>query len=214
MTVPVAADQAPAASASRLPVLLASGAALIVVVLVVSRLLAGGGGGEEAATPTTVAAPTPAAVPTTPPPPPGGPEPAETFEVFTTKNPFVPLRVAAPPGGAASPAGAPGTTAAPTSAPALTDGGGGQRGATKEAGARAGATEPQRGERVAVLDVFTEQGRTVANVKVNDTVHKVRVGEVFSGRFKVVSLSQVDGCGRFRLGDDRFRLCKGEQARK
>ncbi|MDP9072501.1 MAG: hypothetical protein M3N68_14700, partial [Actinomycetota bacterium] len=168
--------------------------------------------GEEVATPTTVTAPPAAPVPTTPPAAPGGPPPAETFEVFTTKNPFVPLRTAAPPGGAASPSSAPGTAAA--TAPAPPAGGSGQRGGTKDAGAGSGPTEPRRGERVALLDVFVENGRTMANVKVNDTVHKVGAGDVFAGRFKVISLSPADGCGRFLLGDDRFRLCKGREARK
>lgn len=64
------------------------------------------------------------------------------------------------------------------------------------------------------MDVFVEGGRTVAQVRVNDTVHKVSSGQVFASRFKVVSLSQADRCGRFVFGDDPFRLCKGEQTLK
>ncbi|MDP8992064.1 MAG: hypothetical protein M3N31_03280, partial [Actinomycetota bacterium] len=64
------------------------------------------------------------------------------------------------------------------------------------------------------LDVFAERGRTMANVRVNDTVHKVAPGQAFAGNFKVVSLSQAERCGRFLFGDDSFRLCEGDQALK
>ena len=67
---------------------------------------------------------------------------------------------------------------------------------------------------MAVLDVFAEGGRTMANVRVNDTVHKVAAGQTFAGNFKVVSLSLGDRCGRFLFGDDSFRLCKGEETLK
>jgi len=67
---------------------------------------------------------------------------------------------------------------------------------------------------VALLDVFAERGRTVANVRVNDTVHKVAPGQVFATNFKAVSLSQGDRCGRFLFGDDAFPLCKGEEVTK
>ncbi len=67
---------------------------------------------------------------------------------------------------------------------------------------------------MALQDVFTEGGRAKANVRVNDTVHKVSAGQVFAGNFKVVSLSQSDRCGRFLFGDDSFRLCKGEEVLK
>ncbi|HSH59582.1 MAG TPA: hypothetical protein VK988_08075, partial [Acidimicrobiales bacterium] len=72
----------------------------------------------------------------------------------------------------------------------------------------------RRGARVALQDVFAEGGRVKANVRVNDTVYKVAAGEVFATNFKVVSLSQGDKCGRFVLGDDPFRLCKGEELLK
>ena len=67
---------------------------------------------------------------------------------------------------------------------------------------------------MALQDVFVEGGRVKANVRVNDTVHKVAAGEVFATSFKVVSLSQGDRCGRFLFADDPFRLCKGEELLK
>ena len=196
MTEPTAAT--PGDPRRRLLVLVASGVALLVLLLLVLRLVAGGG--EETPTATTVPVPRPpaGAVTTTTTPAPG---PAETFEVFTTKNPFLPLR--SPAGGAAPPAaGAP--------APGGATGGGGT--AARPGGGAGGATEPSRGARVALQDVFTEGGRTRANVRVNDTVHKVSEGQVFAGNLKVVSLSQSDRCGRFLFGDDSFRLCKARRS--
>ncbi len=67
---------------------------------------------------------------------------------------------------------------------------------------------------MALQDVFVEGGRVKANVRVNDTVHRVAAGEVFASNFKVVSLSQSDRCGRFLFGDDPIRLCRGEELLK
>ncbi|MDQ3570969.1 MAG: hypothetical protein M3396_10215, partial [Actinomycetota bacterium] len=93
--------------------------------------------------------------------------------------------------------------------------GGGGTGAGRTPGGGGGAgTEPRRGSRVALQDVFMEGGRVKANVRVNDTVHKVAAGEVFATNFKAVSLSQADRCGRFLFGDDSFRLCRGEEILK
>jgi hypothetical protein len=76
------------------------------------------------------------------------------------------------------------------------------------------ATEPGRSTRVALLDVFAENGRTVANVRVNDTVSKVAAGDTFATNFKAVSLDPAQRCGRFLFGDDQFRICKGEEVLK
>ncbi|MGH9153173.1 MAG: hypothetical protein ACRD03_12415, partial [Acidimicrobiales bacterium] len=76
------------------------------------------------------------------------------------------------------------------------------------------ATEPVRTTRVALLDVFTEGDRVVANVRVNDTVSKVGAGDPFANNFKVVSLDEATRCGRFLYGDDQFRMCRGEELLK
>ncbi len=214
MTAPAAAEPAPAAP-NRLPLILGVGVAAILALLILSRL--GGGGGDGAAPAPSVTVP-PSSVPatTTPAPPP----PAETFEVFTSKNPFKPLRSTA---SATASSGSSTTRSGSTSAAAgsgstagssATGNGTSASSTGTSTGTGSGGTEPGRGERVSLLDVFTDKGRTVANVKVNDTVHKVAVGEVFATSFKVVSLSQSDGCGRFLFGDDQFRLCEGEEVLK
>lgn len=67
---------------------------------------------------------------------------------------------------------------------------------------------------MALQDVFADSGKTVANVRVNDTVHRVSAGQTFATNFKAVSLSASDRCGRFLFGDDSFQLCKGEEILK
>ena len=67
-------------------------------------------------------------------------------------------------------------------------------------------------QRVALLEIFTDtDGRIVANVRVNDTVYKVGEGDRFAGSYQVVSLTLDSGCGQFLFGDDRFRMCEGEE---
>ena len=63
------------------------------------------------------------------------------------------------------------------------------------------------------MNVYQSGGRTVADVRVNDTVFsKLAPGDVFDGNFKVVSLQ--GSCGSFLFGDERFSLCKGEEVLK
>lgn len=227
MTEPVE----PAVTAqNRLPLLIGAGVGTVALILVLTQVLGGDDDPDDAAPPVTPppGATTPVPVTPTSLPPSGGP--AETFEVFSTKNPFVPLRSSVTGG---SGAGGPTTGGSAATGGAATTGTGGTTtggattagtGGTTTGGTAApgtggtatgtGGTEPRRGARVALLDVFTEGGETVANVRVNDTVHKVSEGEVFATSFKVVSLSQADRCGRFVFGDDSFRLCRNEETLK
>ena len=193
--------------------------AVLILVFLATRLL---GGGDAPETPTSGTTTVPRGGPPTTARGggAGGPAPTETFEVFSTKNPFLPLRGPATGAGAGAPAGgagAPATTGG-TAGPAPSGPGGarpGTGGGAPSPGAPGGqGQEPRRGERVALMDVFAERGRTVAQVRVNDTVHKVGAGDAFATRFKVVSLSQAERCGRFLFGDDAFRLCRGEAALK
>lgn len=216
MTEPLGAAPAPAGAPNRLPIILGIGLGVLLLVFVATRFIGGGGGGDETTTTTTALGGEAAPAPTTTTTAPAGP-PAETFEVFSTKNPFVPLRtLGGGPGGAPAPAGTGATGTGGTAGTGATTGGGTGTGTgTTPRRATGGvATEPGRTTRVALLDVFAEDGRTVANVRVGDTVHKVGEGDVFATNFKVVSLSQGDRCGRFLFGDDEFRLCRGEETVK
>jgi hypothetical protein len=171
----------------------------------------GGGGGDDAAIDDEgITGPPPTQAPPTTTPT----DDAETFEFISQKNPFTPL--AGPTAGGTTGGGTTGTTA-PTGG---TGTGGTGTGTTGTGGTGTGTTggtgdvEPQVAQRIALLDVFSEGGQTKANVRVNSTVHEVAVGETFAGRYKVLSLSQSEECGRFLFGDDAFRLCRGEQAVK
>jgi hypothetical protein len=225
MTEPVPASAAPK---SRLPVLLAIGAAAVLALLLVNVLGGGDDGGDESAVTTTTirtfVTTTTAVAP--------GAAPTETFEVFSTKNPFLPLRstgaATGTTGGTGTSTGGTGTGGTATGGTGSTAttirggggttattirGGGGTTATTTRTGG-SGSVEPRRSDRVALLDVFAENGRVVANVRVNDTVHKVTDGETFAGNYRVLSLSQADDCGRFMFGDDTFRLCRGEETLK
>jgi hypothetical protein len=66
---------------------------------------------------------------------------------------------------------------------------------------------------VALLDIYQLGGATVADVRVNSTVYtQLAPGEQFADSYKVVSLEGT--CGSFLFGDERFRLCKGEEVLK
>lgn len=168
----------------------------VVLVAVLATTLLGGGGETPAPAPPRVAAP--AATTTTTGVAPGE-RPAETFEVFATKNPFTPL-VGTTPAGATTttvPTGPGGTaTTAPPGATTTTAG-----------------VEPRRAQRVALLDIFTDAGQRLATVRVNDTVYeRLKPGDTFGVSYKVVSLEEQ--CGTFLFGDERFRLCVGEEVLK
>lgn len=214
MTAPATVQPA-ASPPNRVPLLLGV-LAVMVVLFAVSRLVGGGDDNSGTDAGQTAAAPTTAPPPPASAPPPAAPPPVETFEVFDTKNPFQPLRGTAAPGpaGSSAPSTRAGATSSPAAPPAATGAAGrttSGQGSSKLSGV---GTEPRRGERVALLDVFEAGGRTVANVRVNDTAHKVGPGDEFAGSYKVVSLSRTEGCGRFLFGDDQFRLCRGEEIRK
>lgn len=224
MTAPGAADN----PNRRALIILGIGLAALLLFFLVTQVLTGGGDGEEEVTPTATTTSRPGTTPPTAAPGTPGAAPVETFEVFSTKNPFVALRGAT--GGTTGTAGS-GTTGGTGSSTGGTTSGSGTRGGTTGAtggttgtgGASSGgstgtsgggSTEPRRSQRVTLLDVFAEGGVVKANVRVNDRVHKVAAGETFATNFRVLSLSQSTECGRFLFGDDEFRLCRGEELLK
>lgn len=207
--------------------------AVLLLLFVASRILLGGG---EEETPGETAAPPASTTPTTSgiAPDGGTGEPAESFEVFSTKNPFTPL--INPPGsggGTASGGTTGGFTPGGTTRTTLGSGGsGGSTGGTTQTTSRGGsgsggttttqpggssggqANEPRRQQRVALLDVLRRGGRLVAQVRVNDTVYTVGEGEVFAENYRVLSIDEANECGRFIFGDEQFRLCRGEETLK
>ncbi len=186
---------------------------LLLGYLAISALSGGGGSPKAAAPGASPTAPRAAATTTTTTAP---SLPAQSFEIFSDKNPFQPLQFA-PGAGATTATTAPsgGTTVTTAPSGGTTSGGTVSGGTTTTAGTGSGgAAEPQSGKRVALQDIFASGGRTVANVKVNSTVYTVGVGDTFATNFKVVSLSQSTKCGTFLFGDNQFRLCQGEEVIK
>ncbi|MEO7803559.1 MAG: hypothetical protein ABIS18_03760 [Actinomycetota bacterium] len=164
---------------------------------------------EELAPPLARALPqtaTPAVVPS-PYPSPTSP-PVETFEVFEAKDPFRPLVVAGAPASSGSGSGTSGTTGSTGS----TGSGSGAAGSTGSGSGAAGGAAPTGGQRIQLLDVFTDKGATKAQIKVGSTVFTVSVGEVFASNFKLISISGT--CATLLHGDDKFTLCEGEEVFK
>lgn len=237
MTEPVPVDEG--ARNQRALLILAGVIGVVLVAFIGSRLL--GGGDDDSASerpdrprPNGQAAPRSTTTSTT------GLPPVESFEVFTTKNPFIPLRGGDGGGGGPVAPGFPGTptpttvVGGPVTTPTTfrpgttpTTSGGGSGGGTTPTTARGGttpttsggasggpATEPRRGDRVSLQDVFVEGGTVTANVRVNDTVYRVVEGQTFATSYRVISLDPGTRCGRFVFGDDQFRLCRGEETVK
>jgi hypothetical protein len=209
-------------------VLAGAGIGALVLVLVLTTVLFGGDDDlafDDFPTPTPTTA-------TTVPLAPGETPDVETFEIFTTKNPFAPLvdtGVVAPPPTDPTAPGDP-TTPPPSPAPDPvtpptdprdppppspdpTDPPPGTTTTTTLPRTNGdGSSEPRPLQRFAVMEVFVDSDdRVVANVRVNGTVYKVGEGDRFANHYRVDSLSQADRCGWFFYGDDRFRACEGEE---
>jgi hypothetical protein len=203
------------------------GVGLLVVFFLGTKLLGGGGGSKS---PTLTVPPQAAGVgagaTTTTTSPAGAPAGPETFEVFNGKNPFQPP--SGLPTGATTTGG---TTTGGTSTGGTTTGGTATSGTATSGTATSGGTstsgtatsgtattttgsnEPRRAQRVALLDVFVNNGQREANVRVNDTVYQdLEPGDAFATSYKVVLLQ--DKCGTFLFGDSQFRLCEGEEVLK
>lgn len=189
MTEPIVVSEGPAQpSRQRLFLLAGVGVGLLVVVFLATSVLFGGDGGGKVAEDDSFRRP---AATTTVPTGSGG---RETFEVYSSKNPFEPPEGVGVPGGP--------TTTVP--------GGGGPT--TTVPGATGDGTAPRPRQRVALLEVFDEGGERVASIRVNDTVYRVSAGEQFAGSYEVVSLAE--DCGRFLFGDSAFELCVGDEILK
>ncbi len=207
-------------------ILAGAGVGVLVLFLLFSTVLFGGDDDvafDDFPTPTPTTSPT---VPLAP----GETPDVETFEIFTTKNPFAPLVdtgvITPPPAGPTDPADPtpepPTVPVTPTppptdpTAPPPTDPTApppnGTTTTLPPTNGHAGPREPRPLQRFAVMEVFVDTDqRVVANVRVNGTVYKVGEGDRFANHYRVDSLSQAERCGWFFYGDDRFRACEGEE---
>lgn len=210
------AAPAGAGSNRRLYIILGVGATLIFLNFVLPKVLfksdeetpfvpprvtsPGGSGGETAA--------------------PGETPPPETFEVFSTKNPFTPIVSSG--GGFSPPVTDPDDPFGTTTTTTLFPGSGGSTTTTTRPPTSGSTTttlptslEPRVPQQVEMLELFTDtDGEVVAQVRVDNLVSKVAEGDVFATSYQVVSLSLAEQCGVFLFGDDRFNLCVGEELLK
>jgi len=207
-TTPMVADDAAAGGGpdiTRQQLAIMGGVVLVILLGLVYFFFLRGGEEEVAAPPVAEGVPAPeeTAAPEEDEGDDGGREPnVETFEVFAPRDPFEPLISAAGPGepgtepGGTNGGGADGGTGAPPDgAPAATDGG-------QDIGRH----------RVAVVDVYTENGQGRAQIRVDGTVYTVDEGETFADNFRLVSTSGQ--CATILFGDDEFTLCEGEEILK
>lgn len=111
--------------------------------------------------------------------------------VAAGRDPFVPLVVAAGTGAA-------GTTAA-TAGEVTTTG-------TTTSRQEPNETQTIGGHRVTLLDIFTRDGRPMAQVRVDGDTYVVAEGDTFAGNFKLGSIQ--GGCANFLFGDQAFTLCE------
>jgi hypothetical protein len=126
---------------------------------------------------------------------------APTFKDSFERDPFKPLYVAPVANAAPNPA-----TGGVAPAPAT-------GGAAPAPGVAPAGTSAQVGSsRVALVDVFTRDGKTYAQTKVNDTVHTPAVGGDFAGSYRL--LGATGTCATYLFGDEQFRLCEGQEVLK
>lgn len=218
MAEPIIVGGAAKSSNRRVIVIAAVGGALLFLLVVMPKLLGGGGG-----TPSVTEFPPTASPPTTTAG--SGDGTPQTFEAFSSKNPFHPLiELGSGDTGSSSggDVGTGGDTTATTIPPDLggetppatvpADGSGSTGGAP---GPTTTTVPPRQPDRVGLLEVYANQsGTAVASVRVNDTTYQVSRGDRFAGSYQVISLDLTSRCGDLLFGDERFRLCEGDEVRK
>jgi hypothetical protein len=125
-------------------------------------------------------------------------QPASYADVSARQDPFKPLVVApvAAPAAPAAPA-AGGTTTTP---------------ATGSTGTTGGSSAAVGGQRVALVHVFTKNGKQYAQTKIGDKVYTPLVGEVFGGSYKLLATSGKSAT--YLFGDEQFSLSEGQEVLK
>jgi hypothetical protein len=152
----------------------------------------------------------------------------ETFEVFTSRDPFQQLVDADSGGGGSTSSGttSPGTTSPGTTSPGTTSPGTTSPGTTSPGTTTPGTTSPGTTPPASTSPPATRVGTTVIRVvevsrtdgvervtiTVNGTGHTVGEGETFARSFRVLDIT--GDCATLLFGDSRFTLCAGEEIRK
>ena len=121
--------------------------------------------------------------------------PVETYQVFASRDPFEPVVENGSKGEGVDPAEVMGDNpiVQPDDQP------------------RANSNEFE-GHAVTLVDVFSQEGKKMAQVEIDAGGYDVAVGQVFAENFQLVSTS--GDCATLLYGDDQFTLCEGEEILK
>jgi hypothetical protein len=130
-------------------------------------------------------------------------QPPAYADVSARQDPFKPL-VAKP---VEVPVAAPGAVPPPAGS---TGSGTASSGSTGSAGS--GSSASVGGQRVALVHVFSKDGKSYAQTKVGDTVYTPGVGGVFAGSYKLLATSGKTAT--YLFGDEQFSLSEGQEVLK
>jgi hypothetical protein len=97
------------------------------------------------------------------------------------------------------------TSTSPSPTPTGNGGAGNHSGSGGGGGGTPGSTTDVGGNSVSLLDVFTRNGKDVAQVRVDSNVYTVNEGERFHQNYELTSIA--GRCGVFLYGDSSFTLC-------
>lgn len=75
-----------------------------------------------------------------------------------------------------------------------------------------GSSASVGGQRVALIHVYTKDGKTYAQTRVGDVVYTPTVGTVFAGSYKLLATS--DKTATYLYGDEQFNLTEGQEVLK
>lgn len=132
-------------------------------------------------------------------------------------DPFHPLVeppqqiAAAPDGVVAPPAGTDGGTGVVT-APGTSGSGTTAGSGTTSGGTTSGSSASVGGQRVALVHVYTKDGKQFAQTKVGDTVYSPAVGSTFATSYKLLATSGKTAT--YLFGDEQFTLTEGQEVLK
>jgi hypothetical protein len=132
-------------------------------------------------------------------------QPPAYADVSARQDPFKPL-VAKP---VEVPAAAPGAVPPPTGTTGTT---GTTAGSTTSGSTSSGSSASVGGQRVALVHVFSKDGKSYAQTKVGDTVYTPGVGGVFAGSYKLLATSGKTAT--YLFGDEQFSLSEGQEVLK
>jgi hypothetical protein len=202
-------------------VLVGVAAVILLAVVVLPGVLFGGGGESDDAQPAAaVGSPTTTTTAASL----GSPD-VETFEVYSSKNPFKPLAAVDAP--ASEPTGAETVDTTDTTVPLLDpafddgfvvvvpdDNAPIAEDPSTSPPTTAGPP-PRQPDRVSLLEVFTDAGgQVVGSVRVNDITYQVAEGDEFATSYRAVDLDISSRCGQLLFGDEGFGLCEGDEVLK